>query len=196
MKVINFQKEMKLLTKEQQEAYENEKICFICKEKFENKYLKDQKYREVRDHYRYTGKYIGAAHSISNLKYSVPEKISFLFHKRSNYDYHVIIKKLAEAFKKQFTSLRNNTEKFITFTVSIEKEVMRIDKNGKKYYKKIYFTHYNIIIAEDLWEAHYQILSIISLKEFIKLNVNSDTMIKNVKHVELNIIIAIVFLNT
>ena len=33
---------MKLLTKEQQESNENTKICYICKEKFENKYLKDK----------------------------------------------------------------------------------------------------------------------------------------------------------
>ena len=31
---------MNLLTKEQQESYENAKICYICKEKFENKYVK------------------------------------------------------------------------------------------------------------------------------------------------------------
>ena len=32
MKIINFKKKkMKLLTKEQQESYENAKICFICK---------------------------------------------------------------------------------------------------------------------------------------------------------------------
>ena len=44
MKIINFKKKkMKLLTKEQQESYENGKICYICKEKFENKYLKDKK---------------------------------------------------------------------------------------------------------------------------------------------------------
>ena len=48
MKIINFkQKKTKLLTKEQQESYENAKICYICKEKFENKYLKDKKYRKV-----------------------------------------------------------------------------------------------------------------------------------------------------
>ena len=32
---------MKLLTKGQQESFENAKVCHICKEKFENKYLKD-----------------------------------------------------------------------------------------------------------------------------------------------------------
>ena len=55
---------MKLLTKEQQESYENAKICYICKEKFENKYLKDKKYRKVRDHCHYTEEYRGATTSI------------------------------------------------------------------------------------------------------------------------------------
>ena len=33
MKLINFKKKkMKLLTEEQQESYENAKICYICKE--------------------------------------------------------------------------------------------------------------------------------------------------------------------
>ena len=40
MKLINFKKKkMELLTKEQQESYENAKTCYICKEKFENKGL-------------------------------------------------------------------------------------------------------------------------------------------------------------
>ena len=44
MKLINLKKKkMKLLTKEQHESYENAKICYICKEKFKNKYLKDEK---------------------------------------------------------------------------------------------------------------------------------------------------------
>ena len=35
MKIINFKKKkMKLLTKEQQQSYENEKIRYICIEKF------------------------------------------------------------------------------------------------------------------------------------------------------------------
>ena len=34
---------MKLLTKEQQELYENAKTCCICKEKFEYRYVKDAK---------------------------------------------------------------------------------------------------------------------------------------------------------
>ena len=49
------------------------------------------------------------------------------------------------------------------------------------------------MIAQDLWEAHYQIVSIIFLKDFIELNVNQDIAIKNVKHEKLNISIATFF---
>ena len=41
---------------------------------FENKYLKDKKYRKVRDHSHYTGKCRGSVHSICNLKYSELKK--------------------------------------------------------------------------------------------------------------------------
>ena len=83
-----------------------------------------KKYRKVRDHCHYTGKYRGAPHSICNLKYSVTKIIPIVFHHGSNYDYHFIIKELAEEFKKQFTSWGENTEKYIIFTVPIEKEVI------------------------------------------------------------------------
>ena len=56
MKKLNFKKKKtQLLTKEQKESYENAKMCYICKEKFENKYLKDKKYRKVRDSFHYPG---------------------------------------------------------------------------------------------------------------------------------------------
>ena len=61
---------MKLLTKEQQKSYDNEKIYSICKEKLENKYLKDKKYCKVKGHCHYIRKYKGAAHSICNLNRS------------------------------------------------------------------------------------------------------------------------------
>ena len=85
-------KKKKLLTKEQQESCENTNICCICQEKFEKKYLKDKKYRKVRDHFHYTGGYRGAAHRICNLKDSVPKKIPIAFHNGSNYNYHFVIK--------------------------------------------------------------------------------------------------------
>ena len=64
-------------------------------------------------------------------------------------------------------------------------------KMGKKL-QKIYLKYYSSMIAQ----AHYEILSIIILKELIKLNVNTDTMIENEKHVKLNISTGTVFLNS
>ena len=47
----------------------------------------------------------------------------------------------------------------------------------------------NLLIVQDLWQAHYQFLSIILLKKFLKLNV------KTVKRAELNKKIVSVALN-
>ena len=66
----------------------------------------------------------------------------------------------------------------------------------EKKLQKIYPTCYNLLIVQDLRQAHYQIKSIIFLKEFIDFILNTDTMIKNVKHVELNIKIVSAFSNT
>ena len=91
MNIINFKRKKKnLLTKQQQESYENAKICYIWKEKLGNKYVKEKKYNTVRNHGHYTGECRGAARSICNLKYSVPEKMAF--HNGSDYNYHFIIK--------------------------------------------------------------------------------------------------------
>ena len=67
----------------------------------------------------------------------MPKKIPIVLHGESNYDLYFIIKELAEEFKKQFTCLGVNTEKYITFTVPIEKEVARIDKNGEEITKNM-----------------------------------------------------------
>ena len=67
-------------------------------------------------------------------------KIPIVSHNGSYYDYHFITKDLAEEFKKQFTCLGENTEKHIAFTVPIEKEVTRINKNGEEV-TKTYILH-------------------------------------------------------
>ena len=66
----------------------------------------------------------------------------------------------------------------------------------EKKLQKIYLAYQNLLISQALWQAHYQIFSKTFLKGLINLNVNTDTMIKNVKIVELNINIATIFLNT
>ena len=98
--------------------------------------MKDKTHCIVRDQCHYTGEYRGAAHSIWDLKSSVPKKIPIVFHNGSNYDYHFILKKVPEEFKKQFTCLGESTENYIPFAVPIEKEVAGIDKNGEEITKK------------------------------------------------------------
>ena len=102
---------MNSLTNEQQKLYQNAKIYYICIEKFEDKHAKDKKYRKVRDHCHYAWEYTSAANSISNLRCSVPQEISTVFHDGYNYDCNFIIKELAEEFQKQFTCLGENTGK-------------------------------------------------------------------------------------
>ena len=60
---------------------------------------------KVRYHSHYTGEYKSDAHSICNIKYSVPKKIPAVFPNGSNYDYHFIIKELGEELKKQCSCL-------------------------------------------------------------------------------------------
>ena len=82
---------------------------------------------KVRDYCNFTGKYRGADHNICNLRYKTPKEIPVVFHNGSTYDYHFIIKELAKSFEGQFKCLGENTEKYITISVPIEK---RLD-NGK-----------------------------------------------------------------
>ena len=187
MKIINFKKKkMKLLTKEQQESNENVKICYIRKKK-------DKNYRKVRDHCHYTGEYRGAAHRICNLNYTVPKKIPIGFHDGSNCDF--IIKESPEEFIKQFTCLGESTEKYKTFTIPIEKEVTRIDKFGEKITKNI--SYLLQFINTSRFMASSLSAPVNNLSEgFIKLNINTDAMIKHVKLLELQTKYATIFLNT
>ena len=80
----------------------------------------------------FTGKYRSATHSICNLKFNVPNEISVVFHNGSNYDYHFIIKELANEFEGQFECLGENTEEYKTFSIPIVMEVTNIDKDGNE----------------------------------------------------------------
>ena len=80
MKIINSKKKkIKLLTKEQQEVYENAKSVLFIKKNLKINIWRNNS--NVKNHCHYTGKYRGAAHSICNLRYSVSRKIPIVFHK-------------------------------------------------------------------------------------------------------------------
>ena len=115
-KIIDFKtKTMIPLTKEEEDNYNKENICYICKKDFNND--------KVRDHCHFTGKYRGAAHNMCNLRYKIPKNIPVIFHNGSTYDYHFIIKELACEFDGNFECLGENTEKYITFSVPIKKRI-------------------------------------------------------------------------
>ena len=120
-KIINYEKkEMIPLTKKEEKNHNKQKICYICRKEF-NIDDNDKKYHKLKDYCHYTGKYRGAAHDICNLRYKIPKEIPVVFHNGSTYDYHFIIKNLAEQSEGEFECLGENTEKYITFSVPIKK---------------------------------------------------------------------------
>ena len=62
-----------------------------------------------------------------------------MFHNGSTCDYLFIIKELAEEFEGELECLGENTEKYITFSVPIKKEITKKDKNGNDKITKILY---------------------------------------------------------
>ena len=133
-RIINFEmKPMTPLTDEEKESYENQQLCHICEKEFCTDKDNKKEYKlmkKVRDHCHYTGKYRGAAHGICNLRYKVVKEIPVVFHNGSSYDYHFIIKYLAEEFNGHFECLGENTEKYITFSVPFKKVINEDNKDN------------------------------------------------------------------
>ena len=121
------------LTKKKEKKHKKQEVCHICKKRFST----DD--NNKRDHCHYTGKYRGAAHDICNVRYKIPKEIPVVFHNGSTYDYHFIIKELAEEYEEEFECLGENTEKYITFSVPIKKEITKKDKNGNDEITKILY---------------------------------------------------------
>lgn len=57
------------------------------------------------------------AQRICNLRYEAQRGIPVVFHNGSGYDFHIIIKELANEFRKDKKYLGENTEKYISFSV-------------------------------------------------------------------------------
>ena len=84
---------------------------------------------KVRDHCHFIGKYRVAAHSSCNLQYKVPRVIPPVFHDGSAYDNHFIMEQLAKDYNDYFSCIGENTEKYISFSITIIKEH---NNKGKK----------------------------------------------------------------
>ena len=92
-----------------------------------------------------------------------------MFRNDSTYDYNFIIKELAEEFEGEFECLGENTEKYITFSVPIKKEITKKDKNGNYKITKILYKRKFIDSCSCRCQHRYQILLVIYLKGFIMI---------------------------
>ena len=142
-KIINYEKKKVIPLTIKEEKYHNkQKVCYICKKEFNTN---DKKHYKIKDHCHYTGKYRGAAHNICNLRYKIPKEIPIVFHNGSTYDYHFIIKELIKEFEGNFECLGENTEKYITFSTPLKKEIKNNNKIIEITYKIKFIDSYRFM---------------------------------------------------
>ena len=115
--IINHEKKRKVpLTHEENNFYNEQEICYVCKEKFcmdkdDKNYINK---RKVKYHCHYTGKFRGAAHNTCNLNHNVQTEISIIIHNGS-YDTHFMLNQLAIEFKGELNCIGDNMEKYHFF---------------------------------------------------------------------------------
>ena len=74
------------LAKEELKSHQDAKACYICGKRILKKFANHKNYGKVGDHCHFPGECRGAAHSICNLKFSVPYEIPVAVHNGSNYE--------------------------------------------------------------------------------------------------------------
>ena len=67
----------------------------------------------------------------------MPKEILVILYKVPNFYYHFIIKELSNEFVGQFESHEQNNGRFKTFSVPVEKEVIKRKKKKKKWIKMV-----------------------------------------------------------
>ena len=167
IKIIDFKKQdMIPLTKEEKDNYNKENICHICKEEFNNDTTESSSLeRKVKDHCHFTGKYRGAAHNTCNLRYKIPKNIPVIFHNKSTYDSHFIIRELVSKFEGNFECLGENTEKYKTFSVPTKKRIE--NKNMDISYKIKFIDSFRFMAT-----------SLSKLVDNLTENIHSDNCVK------------------
>ena len=145
---------MLLLTKEELKLHQEARNCYIYEKGILQNFAQNKNYRKLRDHSQYTG---------------------------SNYGYHFIIKELTNEFGRKFECLGENTEKYKTFSVPIEKEVIKVDKDGNESVITISYKIKFIDSARVVATLLSNLVLVISLKEFTKLNVKIVIVFLNTK---------------
>ena len=114
--IANIPKKKIIFGKKEEERYNEETKCWICKGEFDDK---DKNKEKVKDHCHYTGRYRGAAHNECNLNYRKPNFTPVVFHNLSGYDSHLFIKNLGFS-EGNIDCIPNNEEKYISFSKKIQ----------------------------------------------------------------------------
>ena len=68
-----------------------------------------------------------------------------MFHNGSSYNYHFIIKELVKEFDGNFKCLGGNTEKYVTFSIPLKKEVKKKNKIIEISYKIKFIDSYRFM---------------------------------------------------
>ena len=180
-------KEIIPLTDEENNIYNKQKKCYICKEKFcldkdDKNYINRKK---VKDHCHNTGTFRGPAHSICNLKYKLLKEIPITIHNAS-YDTLFILNQLAILFNGEVNCIRDNMEKYITFSVPFKKEVINNNGDNKTITYKLKFIDSFRFIQDSLSNLVDNTSEIFNSKEckscIGKLKINSECYYAGLKN--------------
>ena len=112
--IANIPEKKMIFGKKEENQFEKETRCWICKGEFD-----DKNKEKVKDHCHYTGRYRGAAHNLCNLNYRKPNFTPVVFHNLSGYDNHLFIKNLGFS-EGNIDCIPNNEEKYISFSKKIQ----------------------------------------------------------------------------
>ena len=126
-KKFSFPKKM-IFGNDEKTEYDKTTKCWICNGEFSDK---DDKYKKVRDHCHFTGKFRGAAHNKCNLKYKKPKFTPVVFHNLSGYDSHLFIKNLGVS-EGNINCIPNNEEKYISFSKDVVVGSYKDKKTGNE----------------------------------------------------------------
>ena len=176
LKIINYEeKEMIPLTKEENNFYDEQEICYICKEKFciDKNDKNSINKKNVKDHCYYTGRFRGAANNICKLNYSVQKEIPVIIY-NATYDTHFMLNQLAIEFEGELNCIGDNMEKCITFFVPIKREC---DNNKTVTYKLKFIESFRFMSTSlsELVDNMSGIFNSIECKSCIeKIKINSE----------------------
>ena len=101
-----------VMTKEDDEDFENSTECWICDQAYVDDHVK-----KVRDYCHITGKFKGSVHRNCNINVKLNQNFPNIFHNLNNYDLHLIMQELGK-FNFKINAIPNGLEKYISNNIN------------------------------------------------------------------------------